>query len=103
RGLALATSIAAIVNAFMLYYLLHKKYPKIRIITDWAKVLKIILSATSSILLSWSVFTRLRDTADVHSFVALAVAVAAAVTVYLIWLKIFRVGELSMLREMLRF
>jgi len=103
RGLALATSIAAIVNAFMLYYLLHKKYPKIRIITDWAKVLKIILSAASSILLSWSVFTRLRDTADVHSFVALAVAVAAAVTVYLIWLKIFRVGELSMLREMLRF
>jgi len=103
RGLALATSIAAVINALLLYYLLRRKYPKTRIITDWAKVLKIAIATVLSVSFSWLVFAGLQDFSAVHSLVSLVSAVAAAGAVYLIALKLFRIKELSMLREMLRF
>lgn len=102
RGLALATSIAAIVNAGLLYYFLVKKYPNLRGIADIIKIAKIFLSSLISISFSWLIFIGLRDGMGVHSIVSLGAAILSAGLIYLVALKLSKVEELSMLRDLMK-
>jgi putative peptidoglycan lipid II flippase len=102
KGLALATSIAAVINAVMLYYLMRRKYPRVQIVTDFEKLLKILLSAVVSLLVSYFFFTVLNRGADMRTFISLVAAVVSASIVYLIALKLFKVEELSMLKDLIR-
>jgi putative peptidoglycan lipid II flippase len=110
RGLALATSIAAIVNATMLYYWIRKKYPKVQVVREKAKIWKIIVSAVACVSISWLVYKGIGAIAGsaaalsstVATLLSLFGAVAAAAVVYLILLKLFRVQELSLLRDLIK-
>lgn len=102
RGLALATSIAAIVNALLLYYLMRRKYPKASPVIDRLKVVKITLAALTAIGVSWLSYIGLLDGLDVNAIISLIVAVACACVVYLIGLKVLRIEELSMLRDLIK-
>ena len=110
RGLALATSIAAIVNATMLYYWIRKKYPKVQVVREKAKIWKIIFSAFICVGISWPVYKGIGAIAastsalssTVTTLLSLFGAVAAAAVVYLILLKFFRIQELSLLRDLIK-
>ncbi|MGI6726998.1 MAG: murein biosynthesis integral membrane protein MurJ [Anaerovoracaceae bacterium] len=103
RGLALATSIAAIVNSVLLYQILQKKYPHVRVVNDRAKLGKIILSATASVGISWAVYAPLAKIAAVPNIVTLGLAVIVACLVYLLSLKMFKVEEIDMLKQVIKF
>ncbi|MGI6733596.1 MAG: murein biosynthesis integral membrane protein MurJ [Anaerovoracaceae bacterium] len=110
RGLALATSIAAVVNAGLLYFWMRKKYPKVQVIRERAKIWKITLSAIVCVGISWPVYkgigaiaassTALSST--ITTLLSLFCAVAAAAAVYLILLRLFRIQELSLLRDLIK-
>lgn len=110
KGLALATSIAAVVNAALLYYWIRRKYPKVRIITDRPKVWKIALAAVAAIQLSWLAYIGIGGVASLQAalsptaftILSLAAAVSAASIAYLILLRLFRIDELSLLRDLFR-
>ncbi len=108
RGLALATSIAAGINAALLYCLMRRKYPKIRIITNQSKVWKITLSSVVSVGASWPVYLGIAEMAaglsssTLSAFLSLGGAVAVAAVVYLILLRLFCIDELSMLRDLVK-
>ena len=110
RGLALATSIAAVVNAALLYYWIRRKYPKVRIITDQAKMWRIALAAVAAIQVSWLAYKGVGGVAAFQTalsptgftVLSLGVAVSAAAIAYLILLRFFRIDELSMLRDLIK-
>jgi putative peptidoglycan lipid II flippase len=102
RGLALATSIAAIVNACLLYYWMRRKYPKISIVTDWGKMGKILLSAVLAVGISFGVYAPLMSITSMINIVALGSAVLAACLIYLILLKLFKIEELNLLKDLLK-
>lgn len=98
RGLALATSIAAIVKAILLFSLLYKKYPTVKGVESIKKLGEIILSALCSVGISWLVYSGLLIFIGIQAkILLLAAAVAAAGIVYLCLLKIFKVSELALL------
>ncbi|GAB1475889.1 murein biosynthesis integral membrane protein MurJ [Bacillota bacterium] len=102
RGLALATSVAAVVNAVMLYVLMRRKYPKAKAAIEGVKVLKIILAATGAIALSWFAYLALLNGLGLHTIISLLAAIACAGIAYLIGLKAFHIEELSMLRDLIK-
>lgn len=100
RGLALATSVAAMLNASMLYYLMRRKYPNVQIIKDKQGVWKIGLSAVVSVFVSWLVFIGLHDNLGLARIISLGLAVICAVLIYLVFLRLYRIEELSMLKDL---
>lgn len=102
KGLALATSVAAIVNAGLLYYFMRVKYPKVQIITDLPKVWKILLASVVSVFASWPVNMGLRNLLGAHILVSLPSAVLFAGITYLLILRLFRVEELAMLKDLVK-
>ncbi len=102
RGLALATSIAALVNTVALFVLLKKKHPEVRVVESSAKTAKILAAALASVALSWPVYAGLGRLAGLHAFVALGAAVAAAASAYLLLLHLFKIEELSLLGDLVK-
>jgi putative peptidoglycan lipid II flippase len=110
RGLALATSIAAIVNAGLLYYWMRKKYPKVQVIRHKAKIWKITFSAVVSVGVSWPIYKGIgaivaplaAPSPTITALLSLIGAVAVAAIVYLILLRLFRIQELSLLRDLIK-
>lgn len=56
RGLALATSIAALVNTVCLVAMLRRRHPATRVFTDPVKAAKIVAAACAAVFLSWLVY-----------------------------------------------
>ena len=102
RGLALATSIAAFVNTAALFVLLRKKHPEVRVVESRAKTAKILAAALASVAVSWPVYIGLGRLANLHVFVSLGAAVAAAASAYLLLLKLLKIEELSLLGDLVR-
>ncbi len=110
RGLALATSVAAVINAGLLYYFLRRKYPKVRIIANLDKVWEIALAAVGAIQVSWLAYEGVSEIVMLQSslsptafaILSLTAAVATAAIAYLVLLRFFRVRELSLLRDLIK-
>lgn len=102
KGLALATSIAAMLNTLLLYWGIRKKYPHIRMHGGRRKMTRIGAASLLSVGLSYGVYAPLRNLLAMPNMVSLGLAVMAAVLLYLLLLKAFRIEELSMLRDLLR-
>ena len=102
RGLALATSIAALVNTVTLFVLLHQKHPEVRVVESRAKTAKILAAALASVAVSWPVYIGLGRLAGLGSVLSLGAAVAAAASAYLLLLKLLKIEELSLLGDLVR-
>jgi putative peptidoglycan lipid II flippase len=104
RGLALATSVAAIVNTILLAHLLRRQYPEVKTVESQQKLGKIITSAFGAVGASWFVWEGMRmlfESGPRTLFLGMAVLVAGLV--YLLLLKVFKVSELELLRGILKF
>lgn len=96
-GLALATSIASICNAGFLYYGLRMKHQKILIVESKTKIWKILYSAVISISASFALNVLISNTVWMPRAVLMGVTVLAAVLIYLVLLRVFKVEELRFL------
>lgn len=101
-GLALATSIAQIINALLLYYTFKRKYPDIRLLSSKRKLAQIVLFSSIAVGISYLCFSLLNDTIRSPQVVSLAGAVASAGIVYLILLKAAKFEELSILKDLVK-
>lgn len=99
RGPALATSIAAAVNAFMLVYLLKKRHPHIRILESRGDFCRIILAGFLAVGMSWPAYYLLAGRWEAPALISLPVTVVVAVFIYLLLLKALRIPELAMLKD----
>ncbi|MDD2484332.1 MAG: murein biosynthesis integral membrane protein MurJ [Eubacteriales bacterium] len=102
KGLALGTSIAAIVNSLFLYIMLRRTHPEVRVIRSMKKMCKIVGVCFVSIGLSYLVYLPLRGEGSLRTIIALGAAVAVAGISYLVFLKIAKVEELDLLRGIVR-
>ena len=98
KGLALATSIAAMTNSLLLYLWMRKKYPKIKIIGSGMKILKVIITSFFAVLAAWVVNNLLISLIWMPRAVYLFIAVSCAAFLYLLLLKLFNVEDVKMIR-----
>lgn len=99
-GLALATSIAAAVNAVMLYYMMKRKYPQITLIRSTKKMWLIGLISVASVAASYGAYRLIGDNLWMPRIILLGIAVAAAGVVYLVLLYLARIEEVQMIRDL---
>lgn len=102
KGLALATSLAAMLNAGLLYFIMRKKYPKIRLSTGKVKMLKIILATLIAVGGSKIFFSLLYYGIQLSATIAMFGTVALAGLAYLALLSIFKVDELALLKGLFK-
>ena len=98
KGLALATSIAAMANSLLLYLWMNKKYPNVKVIGSGIKILKIILASLLAVLVAWFANDILIKLVWMPRMVYLFIAVSCATGMYLIMLKLFNVEDIKMIR-----
>lgn len=98
KGLALATSIAAMANSLLLYLWMNKKYPKVKVIGSGIKILKIIFASLLAVLVAWFANDILTNLVWMPRMVYLFIAVSCATAMYLIMLKLFNVEDIKMIR-----
>ena len=101
-GLALATSIAQIINALLLYYTFKRKYPDITLLRSKKKLALITVLSAAAVAISYLCFTLLSDTIKCSQIVCLAGAVAAAGIAYLAMLKAAKFEELNLLKDLVK-
>lgn len=99
-GLALATSIAAAVNALLLLRVFRRRNPDIRLMSSGAKLLKIIIFSLVSVGAAYGLWLLVR--ASLPGTVSLGLAITAAAGVYLIALRLAGFGELELLKQLFR-
>lgn len=100
RGLAVATSVAAAVNAIMLLIMMKKKYPQVKIFPGRSKMLRICVSSVIAVLVAVLVY-QLVTLVWMPRVCYLGIAVIASVLVYLVLLKVLKVEEISILKELI--
>ena len=104
RGLALATSVAAILRTVLLISMLRKKHPEVKGIESIKKIGEIIFSALCAVGASWLLYWSLLAFIGMQATIfPLAAAVAVAGIVYLYLLKRFNVSELALLSTIFKF
>lgn len=101
RGLALATSLAALTNTLALTLSIRRKYPHLQALPPLGKLLRITVCAVIAVGVAVGLF-RLVLPAWMPLILRLGLAVLSAVAVYLPLLSFFRIEELKLLRELLR-
>lgn len=94
-GLAFATSIAASVNAILLYVGFRRKYPEISLIKSGKQLILITLASAIAVVTSWPVF--LFTASKLPLTIAILFAIGTAGITYLILLILFRIEELRTL------
>ena len=99
-GLALATSIAAVVNAVLLWIAFKRKHPEISLLGSSAKLIKIIIFAALSVAVAYILWSAV--SAALPGIVSLGLAILAAVGVYLIVLKLSGFEELELLKQLFK-
>ena len=101
-GLALATSIAALVNCVLLLYGFRKKVPEGKLITSYSKYGKIGISAVVSVGLSKGFYELLVRSLWMPRMVYLGVAVLLAVGAYWVFLRVFKVEEIDLIKNLFK-
>ena len=99
-GLALATSIAAVVNAVLLWIAFRRKHGDIRLLESGRKLGLIVLFSGISVAVSYGLWLLLRG--SMPALLSLGLAILAAAGVYLIVLKLAGFPELALLRQLFR-
>lgn len=102
RGLALATSIAAISNTVLLLRWIHRTYPHIRINRSKRKLLKIALAAFISVLIAYLVNILLVSNIWMPRMVYLFIDMSFAGVVYLLLLMLFKIEEIQYVWHLLK-
>ena len=102
RGLALATGIAAIVNSLLLYLILRRKYPDVRVVSSTKKMMLICVAAVLAIAIARLVYIPFVDESGITAIIGLFSAVVFAGLSYLALLKVFKIEELSLLTDLIR-
>lgn len=102
NGLALSTSIANIVNFLILGILLKKRFPYLSFGSFKRILIKILISATISILIALFTYFMFWKFFDAPHAVLLIAAVCAAGVSYLLMLYLYKIEELSLLRQMVK-
>lgn len=93
RGLALATSIAAMANTIMLLSWIQKAYPHIRINRSKRKLIKIVIAAFISVLIAYLVNLVLISNVWMPRMLYLLIDISIAGLIYLLLLKLFKIEE----------
>jgi len=102
RGLALATSMAALINMLMLYFWMKHKYPKIAIMKSKRKLAKIVFSAGVAVGMAYGLNVVLVASIWMPRMVYLGMAVTVAVLGYLALLKGFDIEEVKLISGLIR-
>lgn len=102
NGLALATSIAAIVTMILLSISFKRFYPEIRLIRSLKKLFFIIISGIVSVGASWAVYLSLSSWIDVNKIVMFGLVILFAGLLYLALLAILKVEELKLLKQIIK-
>ena len=105
NGLALATSLAGLGSFMLLYYGIKKKYPEIRILKSKRKLFKIVIA--SILAVGGSAFfyhVMLLYLAHIIyiRFVQLILAVLVAAMIYYILLKLLKIDELEIIKQLVK-
>jgi len=99
-GLALATSVAAFVNAALLWAAFKKKYSEIKLLESRGKLVKIVLFSAAAVAAAYALWLLVKGILPL--IVSLVLAILAAVGVYLIVLKLAGFEELELIRQLFR-
>ena len=99
-GLALATSIAAAVNAFGLYYAMKVKYPQFTLIRSTKKMWLIGLISAASVAASYLAYRWADGHLLLPRLILLGLAVGVAGIVYLALLWLAKIEELEMIKDL---
>lgn len=100
NGLALATSIAAMVNAVLMVIIFKKKHKEIKLVESRTKIFVIGLASVVSIAFSYMCYLMLNKS-DIGGSLNMLIAMGVAVVAYFIILKMFKVEELNYLLQSL--
>lgn len=100
RGLALATSVANIVNMIALCILMRKKHPEVSIFPEAKKIGKILLASVVSVGIAVPVYHLLQLFIYIR-ILQLIPAVGAACILYIAVLRVLKVEELKILLELI--
>lgn len=101
RGLALATSLAALTNMLALSICVHKRYPWLQIFPKGGKLLRIAVSATAAVGAAILVF-QLLHAVWMPRICYLGIAVLAAAAVYLVLLVLLKIEEVGLLKHLFK-
>ncbi len=99
-GLAFATSIAQIIHSGLLIFTFTRRYPRIKLISSWGKLLQLAVFALAAVGSSYILY--LFMAARFGSLVSLLSAVLFAVAAYMGLLLGFKVPELRLLKDLVR-
>lgn len=102
KGLALATSMAAIVNVLLLGVMLMKKYAHVKVLKEKSKVVKIVIAAGLSVLVAVVFYNIISVAIWMPRMVYLGLAVAGAGVIYVMFLFLARIDELEIFLELIK-
>ena len=100
NGLALATSVANMVSAVSIVFLLRRRHPELRVFPTKVKLVKIVICSAAAVAIAILVYKLMTIICIVRT-INLIIAVGASVIAYLISLKIARIEEIDILTELI--
>ncbi len=101
-GLALASSVAAMVNACAMIIMFRKKYSKIGLIESASKIGKNVLAAVCAVGGSYLIYMALTGLSVLPMVINLGISILAACIIYLALLWAMKFDEIEMLKAMLK-
>lgn len=99
RGLALATSLAAVVNTLLLWGNFHRKYPQITLVRSTSKIVRIVAASAIAVAASLPVYML---TSGLPMILELGLTILAAGLIYVVALKLLHIDEIELLFGMLK-
>lgn len=104
-GLALATSIASLINTVLLYITMRRKYKQIKVFNSKGKIVKIFISAVFAVGISYVVYRLIIIPLELNphsNILQLIPVVLTAALVYYLLLVIFKIEEISLLKQLIK-
>ena len=104
-GLALATSIAAVINTVLLYVMLRKKYKQIKVFDSKYKLGKITFAAAISVGISYAVYKLIVlpfDDIIKSRILQLMPVILIAAIVYYVLLHLLKIDEVKLIKQIIK-
>lgn len=102
KGLALATSVSAMINTLMLYYWMKHKYPEIAIMKSKRKLAKITISAALAVGIAYFINELLVSNIWMPRMIYLGISMAFATAIYLGSLRAFKIEEINLIKDIFK-
>lgn len=102
RGLALATSIAAIVNVLCLGGMMKRKHSHVKMLSSKVKVIKIVLASGVTVVTADVFYDVLVAIIWLPRMIYLVLAMLIACIIYLVLLMAFKIDEVALLKSLIR-